>query len=181
MSRLNARIALCCSVAVAVLAGSGCGGGRAGDVLLGGRDAVADRSRPDAKTGLLIDAQDLVDRLFESQADRSTQRLLKRLARLDVLMIDEAGYLTLEPSQPNLLFRLVSLRCERKAPIIITSNLGLDELVVRMAAPEIAKPLKDRLLHRCVQVHIDGPSYREAQAKKRKNRRSTAPAPEPKT
>jgi DNA replication protein DnaC len=100
------------------------------------------------KTGLFIDAQDLVDRLFESQADRSTQRLLKRLARLDVLLIDEAGYLTLEPSQPNLLFRLVSLRCERKVPIIITSNLEPDDLVAKMAAPEIAKALKDRLFYR---------------------------------
>ncbi len=129
------------------------------------------------KTGLFIDAQDLVDRLFESQADRSTQRLLKRLARLDVILIDELGYLSLEPAQPNLLFRLISMREQRKAPVIITSNLQSDELVGRLGAPEIALAMRDRLLHRCHQIHIDGPSYREAQAKKRRARKA-APVPQ---
>jgi DNA replication protein DnaC len=87
--------------------------------------------------------------------------------------------MTLEPSQPNLLFRLVSLRCERKTPII-TSNLAPDDLVARMAAPEIVKALKDRLFHRCTHVAIDGPSYREAQAKKRKSKRTSGGAPEAK-
>ena len=40
-----------------------------------------------------IRAQDLFDEMYASLADRSTRQLLKRLARLDVLLIDEFGYL----------------------------------------------------------------------------------------
>jgi hypothetical protein len=38
-------------------------------------------------------------------ADRSTRRLLNRLARLDVLLIDEFGYLNLKPEQSNTFFK----------------------------------------------------------------------------
>ena len=44
-----------------------------------------------------IRAQDLFDDMYASLADRSTRQLLKRLARLDVLLIDEFGYLNLKP------------------------------------------------------------------------------------
>jgi DNA replication protein DnaC len=127
------------------------------------------------KTGLFIDAQDLVDRLFESQADRSTQRLLKRWARLDIMLVDELGYLSLEPSQPNQLFRLLGMRYERHLPTIITSNLQPDELVARLGAPAVAAALKDRLMHRCQHIHIDGPSYRDAQGKRRRSTKTPDP------
>ena len=43
-----------------------------------------------------IRAQDLFDEMYASLADRSTRRLMNRLARLDVLLIDEFGYLNLK-------------------------------------------------------------------------------------
>src|SRR5688572_14102900 len=46
-----------------------------------------------------VRAQDLFDEMYASLADRSTRRLLNRLARLDVLLIDEFGYLNLRPEQ----------------------------------------------------------------------------------
>jgi DNA replication protein DnaC len=46
-----------------------------------------------------IRAQDLFDQMYSSLADRSTRRLLNRLMRLDVLLVDELGYLTLKPEQ----------------------------------------------------------------------------------
>src|SRR5471030_3079460 len=44
-----------------------------------------------------VRAQDLFDEMYASLADRSSRQLLKRLARLDVLLIDEFGYLNLKP------------------------------------------------------------------------------------
>src|ERR1700684_121059 len=44
-----------------------------------------------------IRAQDLFDEMYASVADRSTRQLLDRLARLDVLLIDQLGYLNLKP------------------------------------------------------------------------------------
>ena len=49
-----------------------------------------------------IRAQDLFDEMYASLADRSTRQLLKRLARLDVLLIDELGYLNLNRRQRQL-------------------------------------------------------------------------------
>jgi DNA replication protein DnaC len=54
-----------------------------------------------------IRAQDLFDEMYASLADRSTRRLLNRLARLDVLLIDEFGYLNLKPEQSNTFFKLM--------------------------------------------------------------------------
>jgi DNA replication protein DnaC len=47
--------------------------------------------------GLFLKAQDLFDELYTSLADRSTRNLLDHLARVDVLLIDEMGYLNLRP------------------------------------------------------------------------------------
>jgi DNA replication protein DnaC len=52
--------------------------------------------------------------MYASLADRSTRQLLKRLARLDVLLIDEFGYLNLKPEQSNIFFKLME---ERSASI----------------------------------------------------------------
>jgi DNA replication protein DnaC len=52
-----------------------------------------------------VRAQDLFDEMYASLADRSTRQLLKRLARLDVLLIDEFGYLNLKPEQSNIFFK----------------------------------------------------------------------------
>jgi DNA replication protein DnaC len=51
--------------------------------------------------GLFVRAQDLFDEMYASLADRSSRKLLNRLARVDVLVIDEMGYLNLRPEQTN--------------------------------------------------------------------------------
>src|ERR1700757_4017858 len=56
--------------------------------------------------GRFYDAQDLLDELYASLADRSTPRLLAVLSRFQPLLIDELGYLTLRPEQTNAFFRL---------------------------------------------------------------------------
>ena len=71
-----------------------------------------------------IRAQDLFDEMYASLADRSTRQLLNRLARLDVLLIDEIGYLNLKPEQSNIFFKLMEERY-RQHSTIITTNLGL--------------------------------------------------------
>ena len=69
-----------------------------------------------------VRAQDLFDEMYASLADRSTRQLLKRLARLDVLLIDEPGYLNLKPEQSNIFFKLMEERY-RQHSTIITTNL----------------------------------------------------------
>ena len=57
----------------------------------------------------------LFDEMYASPADRSTRQLLNRLARLDVLLIDEFGYLNLKPEQANTFFKLMEERYWRKS------------------------------------------------------------------
>src|SRR3989338_2081358 len=73
-----------------------------------------------------IRAQDLFDEMYASLADRSTRRLLNSLIRIDVLHIDELGYLNLKPEQPNIFFKLMEERYRRR-PTIITTNLDYPE------------------------------------------------------
>jgi DNA replication protein DnaC len=109
-----------------------------------------------------IKAQDLFDEMYASLADRSTRQLLKRLARLDVLQIDELGYLNLKPEQSNIFFKLMEERYRRR-PTVITTNLGYEEWPNFLGNRAMVEALLSRIRHQCHTVHIDGPSLREPQ------------------
>ena len=109
-----------------------------------------------------IRAQDLFDEMYASLADRSTRQLLKRLARLDVLLIDELGYLNLKPEQSNIFFKLMEERY-RQHSTIITTNLVYDEWPNFLGTRPMVEALLSRLRHYCHTVTIDGPSLRDLQ------------------
>ena len=67
---------------------------------------------------LFIKAQDLFDEMYASLADRSTRQLLKTLANVDVLAIDELGYLNIKTEQTNVFFKLMEERHHRKPTLI---------------------------------------------------------------
>lgn len=110
--------------------------------------------------GRFIRAQDLFDEMYASLADRSTRKLLNAMARLDVLVVDEMGYLNLRPEQTNIFFKLMEERYNRRATII-TTNLEYDEWHQFLGNPAMVEALLSRLRHRCHTVRIDGPSLRE--------------------
>ena len=60
--------------------------------------------------GLFLRAQDLFDEMYASLADRSSRKLVDRLARVAVLLIDELGYLNVKPEQANVFFKLMEER-----------------------------------------------------------------------
>lgn len=112
--------------------------------------------------GQFIRAQDLFDEMYASLADRSTRQLLKRLARVDALVIDEFGYLNLQPEQCNIFFKLMEERYRRR-PTIITTNLPYDEWHNVLHNKPMVEALLSRLRHQCHTVQIQGPSLREPQ------------------
>jgi len=109
-----------------------------------------------------IRAQDLFEEMYASLADRSTRQLLKRLARLDILLVDEFGYLNLKPEQSNIFFKLMEERYHRR-PTIVTSNLEYDEWHNFLGNRPMVEALLSRLRHYCHTVHINGPSLRDPQ------------------
>lgn len=109
-----------------------------------------------------VRAQDLFDDMYASLADRSSRQLLKRLARLDVLVIDEFGYLNLKPEQSNIFFKLMEDRYRRRSTII-TTNLEFDEWHNFLGKPQMVEALLSRIRHFCHTVRIKGPSLRDPQ------------------
>jgi DNA replication protein DnaC len=112
--------------------------------------------------GLFLRAQDLFDQMYASLADRSSRKLLNHLARVDVLVIDEMGYLNLRPEQTNIFFKLMEERYSQR-PTSITTNLDYSEWANFLGNKALVEALLSRLRHRCHTVQIDGPSLREPQ------------------
>jgi DNA replication protein DnaC len=112
--------------------------------------------------GQFIRAQDLFDEMYASLADRSSRKLLNRLVKLDLLVIDEMGYLNVKPEQANIFFKLMEERY-RRGPTIITTNLSYDEWPNFLGNPQMVDALLGRLRHYCFTVSIDGPSLRQPQ------------------
>jgi len=112
--------------------------------------------------GLFIKAQDLFDEMYKSLADRSSRTLLDRLMRVDLLLIDEMGYLNLRPEQSNIFFKLMEERYGKKATII-TTNLDYNDWYGFLGQKEMVGALLDRLRHRCHTIQIEGTSLRAPQ------------------
>jgi len=112
--------------------------------------------------GRFVRAQDLFDEMYASLADRSTRRLLNSLIRIDVLLIDEMGYLNLKPEQTNIFFKLMEERY-RQRPTIITTNLDYPDWHNFLGNKALVDALLNRLRHQCHTVRIDGPSLRDLQ------------------
>jgi DNA replication protein DnaC len=110
--------------------------------------------------GRFCNAQELLDELYASLADRSTSSVLKVLCNYDVLVIDELGYLTLTPEKVNIFFKLVDMRY-RKKTTIITTNLKFEDWYAVFKQKELVDAMLDRFRHYCTTIHINGPSLRE--------------------
>lgn len=109
--------------------------------------------------GMFIKAQNLFDEMYASLADRSSRKLINRLVNLDILLIDEMGYLNLRPEQTNIFFKLMEERYRFKSTMI-TTNLEYDEWYGFLGNKKMVEALLDRLRHHCHTINIDGPSLR---------------------
>ena len=112
------------------------------------------------RRGLFVSAQNLFDDMYTSLADHSTRKLLTRLGRIELLVIDEMGYLNLRPEQSNIFFKLMEERYQNRVSTIITTNLQYEEWAAFLGQKAMVAALLDRLRHRCVTLQIEGVSLR---------------------
>ena len=87
---------------------------------------------------------ELVDALYRSVADHSEARVLKQFLDWDYLLIDEIGYVEVEPVQVGLFFTLMQRR-HKKKPTLLTSNLGFSEWGTFLKNDQLTAALIDRL------------------------------------
>jgi len=118
------------------------------------------RALQDGYRGVFVKAQDLFDEMYASLADRSSRRLLDRLSRYDLVLIDELGYLNLRPEQTNIFFKLMTERHLGHKATLITTNLDYDDWGHFLGNAPLTNALLSRLRERCVTFRIDGPSLR---------------------
>ena len=87
---------------------------------------------------------ELIDQLYRSVADRSEQMVLKEYLSYDCLLIDEMGYVEVEPRQVGHFFTLMQKR-HKKKPTLITSNLGFSNWCSFLKNDHLTAALIDRL------------------------------------
>ena len=101
----------------------------------------------------------LVDALNKARREDRLADKLRFFTRTALLIVDEIGYVSIDPDGANLFFQLVNARYEKGA-MILTSNRGFAEWGELFGDPVVATALLDRLLHHAVVIHIEGASYR---------------------
>jgi len=107
----------------------------------------------------------LVTELIECREERRLQRLQKQLQRLQLLVLDELGYVPFTKTGAELLFEVISQAYERHS-LMVTSNLPFEEWTEIFGSERLTGALIDRLTHRCHILEANGESYRLRQAKK---------------
>ncbi len=110
-----------------------------------------------------VTAMTLVASLAKAHAERRLEERLTNLAKPRLLIVDELGYLPLEPDAAHLFFQLVSRRYEKGA-MLITSNRTISEWGTVFGDAVVATAILDRLLHHSHVVTIRGDSYRHCAA-----------------
>jgi DNA replication protein DnaC len=106
-----------------------------------------------------VTAAALVTQLEEAQQHHRLDRVLGQLDRLDLLIIDELGYLSFSRGGAELLFQVFADRYERRS-VLVTSNLAFSEWGTVFQGDRMTAALLDRLTHRCEIFEMNGESYR---------------------
>ena len=101
----------------------------------------------------------LVNELAEAADDKQLSRVLGRYARLDLLCLDEIGYLTLDPRGAELLFQIITAR-EERASIACASNAPFSEWGNTFTDPRLAAAVVDRLTFHAHIIQTGTSSYR---------------------
>lgn len=108
----------------------------------------------------------LVTQLLEAREDRQLDRLLKRIDKLQLLILDEFGYVPFSKAGAELLFEVASRAYERQS-IIMTTNLPFEQWTEILGNERLTGALLDRVTHGVHIIEANGESYRLKDAKKR--------------
>ncbi len=114
-----------------------------------------------------ITASQMVQEMIEARDERRLFRFQDQLAKVNLLIVDELGYVPLSQSGSELLFDIFSRRYENGATIV-TSNLPFQEWTSVFASERLTGALLDRITHHVHILEMNGESYRLKQSRSRR-------------
>jgi DNA replication protein DnaC len=146
------------------------------DFVAGGQNLVAYGNPGTGKThlaiGLGIEAANqgftvkffsvptLINRLKELKMQKNLLSIQKLFETVDLMILDELGYISFDHEGGELLFTHLSMRSERKSTII-TTNLGFDKWKSIFNDPVLTTAIIDRVTHNSFVLNMVGDSYRK--------------------
>jgi DNA replication protein DnaC len=119
---------------------------------------------------------ELITHLMEAREERILTRMKGQLAKLDLLILDELGYVPASKLGAELLFDVISTAYERTS-VIVTTNLPFERWSEVLGCERLTGAALDRLTHRCHIIECNGQSYRLKDAKRRRRPGNASPGP----
>ncbi|QDT35993.1 IS21-like element helper ATPase IstB [Stratiformator vulcanicus] len=110
---------------------------------------------------------ELVTTILEAREERVLLRLRQQLGKLDLLVLDELGYVPASKAGAELLFDVIATAYERYS-LIVTTNLPFENWTEVLGSERLTGAALDRLTHRCHILETTRESYRLQDAKRRK-------------
>ena len=123
-------------------------------------------------------AAQLVSELVEAADERRLSRIVACYGRIDLLCVDELGYVQLEARGSELLFQILTER-EEKASVAWASNLPLNEWGSIIPDPRLGAAIVDRVTFNAHIIETSSDSYRLRTTKTRTRRKPTGPLNRP--
>jgi DNA replication protein DnaC len=111
---------------------------------------------------LFVRTEDMLKQLRASRLDNSTEREMRRLIAVDLLVLDDFGLDTLDPTESRDIYEVLLERHQRRSTVV-TSNRAPEEWLSTMSDPLRAQSAIDRLTNAAYELVLDGESYRRRQ------------------
>ena len=106
-------------------------------------------------------AAGLVNEMVEARNENQLSIYIRQFRKIDLLIIDELGYITFDLAGAELLFQLLATRYETMSTII-TSNLGFSDWVKVFHDRTITAAILDRITHHAMILNMNGQSFRRS-------------------
>jgi DNA replication protein DnaC len=117
-----------------------------------------------------ITAAELTNTLVEAKQQHRLSRKLEQLARFDVVVLDELGYVPFDKPGADLLFGFITRVYERRA-LVVTTNLPFARWSAVFLDATTAAAVIDRVVHHAIVLKTEGDSYRLKTAQARRRRK----------
>ena len=104
-------------------------------------------------------AAGLINEMVEARNENRLSIYIRQFKKIDLLIIDELGYVTFDQSGAELLFQLLATRYETMSTII-TSNLGFSDWVKVFHDRTLTAAILDRITHNAMILNMNGQSFR---------------------